>query len=133
MRLNGWQRLWLVVSILLLALICWVTRLALPDLNTAVLSELEKSQCKQLRELEAGRTIVDSPALDDPCRNLTLLRMSVSEKISTTAEYRAYVEGQRWQRIKRNLLEWVEICVLIYILGWAVAWIRRGFRNDRAV
>jgi len=40
--------------------------------------------------------------------------------------------GDRWRVIVDGFLLWLIPCLVLYALGWSVAWIRRGFRAPAA-
>ena len=54
------------------------------------------------------------------------------ERVATA--YWAVVESEtraeRWQRAWWVPLVWIIPCLTLYAFGWAIAWVRRGFRSD---
>ena len=88
---------------------------------------------------EARRKKTASPTgfIPDPIEfpNGALLDVGVAEQKGDTdrvaAAYWAVVESatraERWTRGWQMALAWLIPCVVLYALGWAVAWVRRGF------
>ena len=133
-RLNGWQRLWFVISILGLLYAVWF---ALADgkeqygFKGEVLLEFDRPECKAVIAMPAGRKLEPSPGLNSPCWNLYLYR-SIYPDARTNAN--AYVEHMGSLQRSRALetfaftfVVWLISVGALYLAGKVVAWVLRGF------
>ncbi len=185
-RLNGWQRLWIVLSVLYLlsviglTMALWptpettrhrdelLTRMP-PELRARVLAAYESewtfeeawkkippppdagrkaskglyltpfgSKPSTLAPLAPGVTLFSEPV---SFPNGAVLEIQVAKEgdpahdARVAAAYWAAVEAaaraERWTRLRQMALVWVTPCMTLYALGWATAWVRRGFgRRD---
>jgi hypothetical protein len=189
-RLNGWQRLWVILSILYLLLVVGVTILFWPTPETmghrdefitmmpaAWRVRVEAAYTSKWKWEEAWKRSVPSPDASRPRSGLEKLDRDLaivpfnskptptpwpkgfvlfSEPVSfpngsvleirvaregdtqhdarVAAAYWAVVESatraERWTRLWQMALVWLIPCVTIYALGWATAWVRRGFQSQ---
>ena len=75
-RLNGWQRLWFVISILGLLYAVWFALAEAQEVygsKGAVLLEFARPQCKAVIDMQAGHKLEPSPGLDSPCWNFVFI------------------------------------------------------------
>jgi len=133
-RLNGWQRLWLVVAIVGLLYAAWF---ALADgrqqyaRQGEVLLEFDRPECKVVIDMPAGHKLELNPSLERRCWNLYLYR-SIYDDARTNAN--AYAEHmgslQRARALETFALTfvvWLLSIGFLYLAGLVVAWVLRGF------
>jgi hypothetical protein len=149
LRLSGWSRLWIVSSMLLLALVAGFTYQKWPstteaeirlylDVNRAIYEQLlepkgaaGKISAKDMLRLverdsdfiergdwlaKADRQMSESPNVDFGAAN---------------ARYERALRGiadDRKELILRSSLLWVIPVILLYVIGWSIGWVRRGFK-----
>lgn len=148
MRLNGWQRLWLVTSGLIL-----VVSLG------AALREMPTKQDKtafwqRAVELEAPAPPLNSEIYATCMKRLgaTVGDITKGQRCAEEATVPRSPAGQeRYEQIQRNLDEslaalpevqrnyvlgalllWAVLSAGLYAVGWLIAWIARGFRKAEA-
>jgi hypothetical protein len=188
MRLNGWQRLWVILSVLYLLPVVGLTILFWPTPETtwhraefigqmpadlqgkvegAYASEFEREEMRRKLErdfpplppgvtpanppskhpltgldtLERDYSQTLSPAVTVSFPNRAVLDIRVAKEGDTkpdklvAAAYWAVVvaaaRAERWQRTWQMALLWFIPCLVLYALGWATAWVRRGFEIRR--
>jgi hypothetical protein len=157
-RLNGWQRLWIVLSAIYLLLIAGLTIVFWPTPETtghreefltrmpadlrgkvdAAYSSTFQWEEAMKRATPPGTTpgfIPDPQPVTLP--NGAVLQIRVTKKGDTEPDFRvadAYwavvqsaTRAARWQTAWAMALVWLVPCLTLYALGWAVAWVRRGF------
>ncbi len=179
MRLNGWHRLWIVVSILYFVPVAafvaltWPTAATtwhrdafiarLPDELRAHVEAAYDSEYSWKDSLKSEippppdyRPPVFTPGtktakatplpsrftlVSAPVRfpNGAVLQVRVAKEGDTEPDarvapaYWAVVEGAaraaRWTTAWQAFGAWFVPCLSLYALGWAVAWVRRGFRT----
>ncbi|MGI0015462.1 MAG: hypothetical protein ACREBU_18755 [Nitrososphaera sp.] len=138
MRLNGWQRLWVSASILYLIVVIAFAISEFPKpSNTYHQSEFYDQLSK-----ESIKAITDT--LD--AKDITRIRMPNGREIPFPAgtseavmskvanEYNKILEREaaekRYSFIAYASLWWLIPCLLLYVLGWSVGWVFRGFKPE---
>jgi len=127
--MGGWHRLWMFISVLLLLVAVTFGWLIMPSESKAVLRDIESSKCKTLLTLPEGFSPVTPPSFDDPCYSLWDLLSSTGQPIRSRGDYTQYVQDSRFKVVAITAGVWVGLCLLIYVIGWSVGWIIRGFRQ----
>ena len=127
--MGGWHRLWMFISVLLLLVAVTFGWLFIPSESKAVLRNIESSKCKYLLKLPEGFELVGPPSFDDPCYNLLNLLWRTGQPIMSRSDYTQYVRDVRFKVVAITAGVWVGLCLLIYVIGWSVGWIIRGFRQ----
>lgn len=121
-RLNGWQRLWLVVCSLLLvptALAVAYLRHSIPD--PPPLSQVDDATIKQLVAIQAATPNSAKEILD---------ALLINEDLKKAHEAAALaVSRKRMKIVLYGVMAWALCCAVLYMLGKSGAWIARGFRN----
>jgi hypothetical protein len=136
-RLNGWQRLWVLVCILysvLVVLFAWAdygdeTRVRTSDV------QLSQSSTKAIAiglAMERNKQRVAKIEFPDG----TILSLDPKtpddEQEQVAAEYWDAVESVKPSKRLRftGLVAafWIIPCITLYILGWAIGWVYRGFK-----
>ena len=133
-RLNGWQRLWLVITGLGLLYAVWF---ALADgakyygLKGEVLLEFDRPECKAVIEMPAGNKLRPEPGLDNPCWNLYLYRSIYTDARSNSHAYAEHMASLQRSRALETfvftLIVWFVSVSLLYLAGKIVGWVLRGF------
>jgi len=139
--LNGWQRLWVVLtvlSLLLIAVAVWFRwpafensrnySLYYDSLSSGVRSELIRPGTREDKD-EFIEFYGEMPNGD----RLRFKKGIKQEKADTIAqEYTAIVWGHVHKERKRLLMTagavWLGGAFAVYAFGWAVVWVYRGFR-----
>ena len=159
-RLNGWQRLWIVLSgfYLIVAVAFTIAFWPTPE-TTRHRDEFLTRMPADLRgkvdaaysstfEWEAAMKRATPPGtppgfIPDPqpvkLPNGAILQIRVAKKGDTEPDFRvaeAYwavvqsaTRAARWETAWVMALVWLIPCLTLYALGWAVAWVRRGFSS----
>lgn len=138
-KLNGWQRLWIIVSVIYLLLVVLFTWISWPTAK-----EIESSWLYSL--IEATKDPGDysyqirEAYQDVPDRELI---RRINEKYAEQKDYKEELQkiNQRYQKqlasLGRNRLTslgiafmaWIIPIGMVYLLGLAVGWIHKGFQN----
>jgi hypothetical protein len=131
-NLNGWQRLWVVVSIL-------------AGLAVAIMSASNWPQgpcgaveCETLA-LQFGGQVIQSEGTYSIVTKDGIKLYGVPEHLPADApelkakvtEIRAAASRAKIDHVLTSLGLWLAVVCGTYALGWSVAWVRRGFRNER--
>lgn len=149
MRLGGWQRLWIVLSVVA------ITPVAFVVLAFRAPADKPEDPAAYARLLEADVTIVEIETIgevrfpsDLSEQEITrLVKQAMSSAPPTVRTVAADHLRQRAERKaaeakaenaaarKENLLlyaygaaTWLAFASLLYVAGWSVGWIRRGFK-----
>ncbi|RJG09743.1 hypothetical protein D3879_16885 [Pseudomonas cavernicola] len=155
MKLSGWQRLWVVFSFVLGVIPVSLVMAFWPNEESIYyhwrFEALDKT--KQLIWDKEGRSVTydDLMPMDETnFEAVNALRHYRLKAISRDAEFqKAYIERVREVNAKyekeldqlpfeqfltvvRGFLGWVAVCLGFYALGWAIAWVIRGFRKPQA-
>jgi hypothetical protein len=150
-KLNGWQRIWLLLTALWLAFginfyidsyhSAWygkVNRYVLDSgASIALTDNFKKAEYKIPKGFVRAPLLLDEiyPSLSKSER--IDIVYDKFEKHKNQEEYKKHFnalstikESNKKQLINRVLSEWKEVItppLLVYLFGWCVAWIRRGF------
>jgi len=187
-RLNGWQRLWVVVSVLYLLAVVILVAVSWPTVATTWHKEEFITQMPE----DARKFVVASyanqwsaqdgrggfieimpngavlllgapadprlvalrkkyPQYDDlsDTELVSALRAkfpeyaNLSDSVIRDEDFQKVVKAYsailneaartaRWSSVRFGLLMWLIPCIGLYALGWAVAWVRRGFSRPSA-
>jgi hypothetical protein len=155
LRLNGWQRLWVVFSGLtamcavLVAASFWPksekTELrAIYAIELALQVAFEKArdagnqrdELNALRAMAAGAATVRARDFSDTPANVLIQKLRPTLK--DTPQEDAYIQrefedlkelrAEKLRLILYSLTAWLCISTVVYCVGWSIAWVRRGFR-----
>lgn len=137
MRVNGWIRLWIFLSgILLLAIAGGVgvflpTASDVPD-SLSLQAALSPEARAQIAEGEGQGGV----GVRMPNGHTIYLKKGIEPSRSTPvlAEYASEIERQLLRKrvhfVVGALGVWLGICGAIYALGWSFRWVYRGFKGD---
>jgi hypothetical protein len=132
-RLNGWQRLWVVTSLLIGIVIAVIIATHLPNeqdeaerhgyairnLNEQLARVIENKKNVNMRDVDIanGKTV----------ENINLRIALENYEYSTSAET---LTSRQFQNIGWGLAFWLGISGALYVIGYAVKWVYRGFRPN---
>jgi hypothetical protein len=144
MRLGGWLRLWIVVSVLYLIAVVVFVAIALPRPESIPHSASFYAQ--MALELQSKLLGTRSSGTDAPDRFTFVVEMPNSHTLEfdlkvppheQEAVAKAYwnieektAHEARWKYIGLAFLWWVIPVLAVYVLGWSVGWVYRGFRHQ---
>ena len=131
-KLNGWQRLWVLVTVfwtvavLSVGYLNWPTPSAtlrgleaLPPDDAAVAPQLNREEFNRLAE-EVAQTA--PPGLSrEEFRQFVVTGVRERE--------RQALRDDRVEEVQITLMVWAIPPVFLYAFGWSAGWIRRGFRG----
>ena len=144
-KLNGWQRLWVLLACISLIIVVVFVVQAFPQPNKVFHSpKLIQQISTESRELfvledEHGWTPVADVGIRAYASNGMILpfRTGISDAQIEKArnEYElalvAVSNANRTSLIIKSATLWLVFCVGIYLLGWSVGWIRKGFYSSK--
>lgn len=142
-KLNGWQRLWVLLCILYFILVVGVTISTFPNPSDVANEEIFEKQLSQksrsmLAMPDAKGTIWDDQVgFDVKMPNGYILRFKKGQKeneVQNAAhEYYELLEHQAnkniFVHIMLALFWWAFPSTSFYILGWSIGWVYRGFKK----
>lgn len=119
--MSGWQRLWAVVCLVLAILIGWWTYLLLP--TEAMTTYYHESRISQLTGY-----LKDSEGSKFQTDYVASLRENIRKENEDYQKELAGMSKQRTTEIAESIGIWLGLSVVLYIAGWLMGWIYRGFR-----
>lgn len=137
MRLNGWQRLWVVSSLLMGLYLACIEARVYPDMAPVAVESFQ-----DVDTFEASMQLCDAfknvatPAQRAACREKFV--KPAPERYMARENYRLRVAAyqslghERRQFVGLVLMIWLTTCAALYAGGWLVAWVARGFRKPAA-
>lgn len=127
-RLNGWQRLWVVLSVISLVAVLVVQLASLPAENPQIVSELGDSRCGWLWQDEPEFLPDDLPRPGHNCYALYQYQVQHKQKVNSVDAYQRSVFHNRAWHIFGAILVWAGASAGCYLLGIGLVWVDRGFR-----
>lgn len=122
--MNGWQRLWVVVCLVLAIIIGWWTYLLLP--TEAMTTYYHKARISELtgylKESEGSKYQTDYVAS---------LHEDVRKENEDYKKQLSDMSKQQTTEITESIGIWLGLSVALYIAGWLIGWIYRGFRPKK--
>ena len=131
-KLNGWQRLWIVVSGVgfLYAIGLGVFGGIPPYSKSEVISGFNNLSCAAVIKMTSGGKLNPEPKYDDPCHALYLYRSIYKNAKNTEAGYVEHMNSEKNNYILKNigflLIVWSLSVAVLYGSGVVVAWGRSG-------
>jgi len=131
--MNGWQRLWIVLSVLLAIAAGYIAYIAMP--NEARLTNVHKT-------LMAGYAYdmkAIANAKDENTKKFYRENVGTIEDVGNRSDAErkkhelrlAELPGEQREFIISLTLVWLAICIGIYVAGWVAGWVYRGFRPKK--
>ena len=129
--LNGWQRLWVVASVILLVFTLLVIGVVWPQRELSVLEDLNSSKCEVWRKVPEGFFPEKYPAWNEECYSLQSFLYYQRVNLKSTTDYDNFVTWSKIKTVTVGLLFWFASIIITYLLGWSIGWIRKGFAKSR--
>lgn len=141
--LNGWQRLWVVFSVILLAFLIVAAILLFPspmDIsnNESIIEKLSTASKAKLAPADDKGIIWDDVVglkVEMPNKHVLSFAKGVNESDAeiVSGEYysilRKKVYIKRFEFVLLALVIWFGAIGVIYAFGWSIGWINRGFKK----
>lgn len=122
--MNGWQRMWVVVSLVLAILISWFTYLMLPTESRVTYNH--ESSINQLtgylKNAEGSKYQTDYVAS---------LREDIRKENEDFKKELSEIPKERTSYITDSIKIWLGLSASLYAIGWLIGWIYRGFRPKK--
>ena len=134
MRINGWQRLWLLISFVSAVVVAPVAVRQYPER-----SEIDWQYERDMKELtaeriEAWRHLNKNNPYAGPEDLLEPIPKVISDgkaRVNMTREVALReLPGKQWKFVLTVLASWLGFALLVYALGWLTAWTIRGFKEQ---
>ena len=137
-RLNGWQRLWLVLMALGLLAIYPIAFSAAQgntlDFESDVYQAFSLPECEVVLQMPAGSKLASEPSYNSPCSSLYIYRSVFKDAAASAEGYMTHIRLEQREYVqefaKWLLLAWAVLGALVYASGAIVGWIDRGFRRQ---
>lgn len=144
MRLNGWQRLWVCVSILAIAPVAIATWKRLPS-QASIANRWEfydrLPESSRAKLISKASDVLDpkhptGPTVTASNDHPLFFRGGVTDAEANivAAQYNDVLRTEAMKRgsalVGAALAVWLSLCAALYAVGWAIGWIRRGFKNE---
>jgi len=144
-RLNGWQRLWVLASVIYILIIIILAIVSFPSPeNYTETDKILKNLSTKSLDILAGKSrgVLDKLA-DEQFKRVTVKYPNdqILEFLSSTNKADIeYVSKDYWGSVTKltntkriiflfdMFLAWVVPCVILYSLGWSTGWVIRGFK-----
>ena len=137
MRVSGWHRLWILVSVLALVAFVLTVAATWPDEKSiphslAFNEKLTPTARAQITESESE----SKEGVRMPNGHVIYLRPGVdaSRKTEVLAQYHQELQAQLQSKRTKVVLQaaalWFTTCLALIVLGHLVAWVVRGFRSS---
>jgi len=119
-KLNGWQRLWVVFSILSSIVYAFYAYYAISHDNLITLHE---GKCAEEFDLRWSKShLADQKGFSSQPNTFDLF----SDK-----EFEPCVKKEHVKFVAKTILIWMVTISVVYGIGFSVAWVRRGFRQSK--
>lgn len=132
MQLNGWQRMWIVFSVLMLLGVLFMLWALWPHSSLGVISDLADPRCKPWKEVSFWTVVDQWPSIDEPCYSIKGFLYTNKTPIQSVAEYERFLTWAKVKAVGTALGIWIGMIAAVYISGWAVGWVARGFHKQTA-
>ena len=128
--MNGWRRLWVVGCMALLLAPVYVYRTYIPSDE-----KLNRDHQEHIEQQLADIKTIEEPAHgSNRLVRDALMQIPVSERLARIeesnaqhAEFMAKVSRQRPVTVAQLAGAWIVLCGLVYLFGWSIAWVAKGF------
>jgi hypothetical protein len=129
-HLNNWQRLWAVLSVVLLIIMTftmlssdWLTK------DPKIAADLASPACRGWAELPSGFFPESYPKADDACYALQVFLFEKQTNIKTSDEYASFLAKARIKTLGFWFTIWAVTILWLYVIGWATGWVSRNFNK----
>jgi hypothetical protein len=130
MMLNGWQRLWVVFSVIavflagFLLIVIWSTR------DSGVIDDLRNPACKLWRDIPEGYFPENYPHRDDKCYSIQSFLWHEKTPLRSVTDYDRFMLLSKSKVMGITFGVWLATIAMVYAFGWSIGWIARGFRKQ---
>jgi hypothetical protein len=122
MRLNGWQRLWVLISVLLFIATGVVLMAVWPTKKTSIMADIHSPTCKLWLDVPKGYIPDKPPEENDQCYALQALLFFEQLNIKSEADYDMYLLRSRTKTVVVLLGVWLTTSLSILSV-WLVCWL----------
>ncbi len=129
-ELNGWQRVWVVFSVITLILAFMFVFSEWPQESRKIIRDIGMSECDSLFLFPEGFVPLDSPNPNKPCYELSRLMYYSGVSINSLDDYFDFVKQKKIYFSLSVFSTWLGSMATLYLLGWSFAWINKGFRKE---
>ncbi|MFQ5995334.1 MAG: hypothetical protein ACE5K1_09580 [Acidiferrobacterales bacterium] len=134
-RLEGWQKLWMLLSVVSFAAIGWATASAYPQANAKLIGQLTSAECAVVRSLPSSEINPDGLrkeqyALYRQCGDLFWYRVRHRDAAATLENYQDRLKNAQVMLMGQATLVWFGISVTLYVLLFAIVRLFRWARPD---
>lgn len=124
---NDWQRLWAVISLVLLILMAFtLASSAWPRHDPHIVADLMAPACSGWKELPTGFFPERQPEPSAECFFLQTFLFEEQVNIKSPSEYDRYLKNARAKVLGYGFLSWVAMCLLLYVIGSLAGWVGKG-------
>ncbi|MDN7141983.1 hypothetical protein KC131_15150 [Pseudomonas sp. JQ170] len=119
--MNGWQRLWVVICLVMAILIGWYAQVVMP-------TEERTTYYHQTTMDQLTRYLKEATESSYSNDYITGLKKDIQKENEDYAKALAALPSERTETMTTALGIWLGLSVGLYIAGWLIGWIYRGFR-----
>jgi hypothetical protein len=130
--LNGWQRLWVLVSVVLLGLVLYSAVGVAPVQDPLVIQDLQSPDCKAYRSKPDYFNEFTKPNFGEPCSYLRSYEVDKLTNFHSVRQYKDHIVERQIVVAVSALVLWLVLAGAVYLFGLLVAWVRRGFQSQHA-
>ncbi len=126
---NGWQRLWVVLSVIILVISFFVALFHAPSEKNTVINDISNPSCEYLLKLPESFRLTSYPSLQHKCYYLSIFRFNNADKISSIKDYKNFIFKKQILNYIFSLIVGLFISAALYLSGWSFVWVFRGFKS----
>jgi len=104
-----------------------------PQREARITDDLKSPACKAWRDLPDGFVLDKSPEWKEECYSLRSFLYYQRMNLRSETDYDRYLLRTRTKVLLVGLSTWIVMALLIYLSGWSVGWIIRGFKEKPRV
>jgi hypothetical protein len=141
-RLNGWQRLWVLICVIYLIVVSLVCYVEMPKKSSIFdkwaydMIEVVKRNDPQLKDsptwlIKSAYEDINDEEIIQRIRNKFENYKSEFQKIDK--RYKKQLDALPSKKLKTLgvfFLFWIIPSILLYLFGWSIGWVYKGFRLD---
>lgn len=128
--MNGWQRLWVLVSVILAicAVLVALNQLPSEDRITSLHNASIEGRERDLKAIANGDDKKTNNFYKDVVGTAEDVKGYIVKENKEYAQRISELPGERRNIIIITATLWLVACIGIYAIGWLVGWVFRGFR-----
>lgn len=132
-RLNGWQRLWVLVSCLLgaVAAVLIVDGIETERQLTTWYKADKVMQSMEIEHIQKKDAGIEPRSIYDTS-DKTVAEVDERSKETDQRYQRDLLDlpGKQFKHVATGIGIWLGLCVSLYVMGWLIGWVIRGFRPN---